>query len=125
MPSEIHVMTMQNAIDGDEKLSVLATRDMKVTEKSVMTLMSAELEKLDVRHSPHAQMSPVHTAVNVNLVLLVTATTVSMSTNVLTVHVERMLHAQIHLEHTDAHVTGDTKVTKCYVMCYVAYKLLW
>ena len=82
MPSEIHVMTMQNAIDGDEKLSVLATRDMKVTEKSVMTLMSAELEKLDVRHSPHAQMSPVHTAVNVNLVLLVTATTVSMSTNV-------------------------------------------
>ena len=35
---------------------------------------------------------------------------VLMSTNVLTIHVERMHHAQTHLVHTDAHVIEATKV---------------
>lgn len=45
--------------------------------------------------------------------------TVSMSMNVLTIHAERMRHAQTPLVHTDAHVTEATKVKICYVMCYV------
>jgi len=71
--------------------------------------------KLDVLHSPHAQIFPVHTDVNVNPDLLVMVTTVSMSTNVLTIHVERMHHAQTLLVHTDAHVTEDTKETELFV----------
>jgi hypothetical protein len=34
---------------------------------------------------------------------------VSMSMNVLTIHAERMRHAQTPLVHTDAHVTEATK----------------
>ena len=83
--------------------------------------MSAELESQDAPHLPHAQIFLVLTDVNVNLDSLVMVITVSMSTNVLTIHAERMHHARILLVHTDAHVTEATKVTNCYVMCYVTY----
>ena len=76
--------------------------------------MSAELERHDAPHSPHAQIFLVLTDVNVNLDSLVMVITVSMSTNVLTIHAERMHHAQTLLVHIDAHVTEATKVTNCY-----------
>lgn len=81
--------------------------------------MNAELEKPVAPHSPPVQIFLALTDVNVNLDLLVMDITVSISMNVLTIHAERMHHAQTPLVHIDAHVTEATKVKICYVMCYV------